>query len=255
MDGGKQTRPGQLDLLADRFSSATDSEGVFKVFSEEIARLGYTSYFYAQLHATPEGEMVGVASHTSMNDDFVAGYMDARMYEADVIVKHCINANRPMLWSELERSRKGAVLSRREIELIDYVFDNGYRAGTALAISRGNGPLGKTMTGISLIQDKDTDRAEHEREFGETSGTVKNILGFLSACIDAQEVSDNHFGLTEIERRILVRLARGDQGQQVADALLMPDRTVAWHMRNLRRKLRARTNAQAVALAILHNQI
>ncbi|MWB79204.1 helix-turn-helix transcriptional regulator [Pseudooceanicola sp. 216_PA32_1] len=61
--------------------------------------------------------------------------------------------------------------------------------------------------------------------------------------------------LIEIERILLRRLALGDQSQQMADRLGMPDRTLAWHLKNMRRKLKARTNAHAVSIAVSNGLI
>jgi two-component system invasion response regulator UvrY len=52
------------------------------------------------------------------------------------------------------------------------------------------------------------------------------------------------------ERRVAVELARGRQTEEIAELLCISPHTVRTHVRNIKRKLGARTSAQAVALAI-----
>jgi DNA-binding NarL/FixJ family response regulator len=52
------------------------------------------------------------------------------------------------------------------------------------------------------------------------------------------------------ERHVALELARGAQTEEIADALCISPHTARTHVRNIKRKLGARTLAQAVALAI-----
>lgn len=52
------------------------------------------------------------------------------------------------------------------------------------------------------------------------------------------------------ERRVAAELARGLQTEEIAELLCISPHTVRTHVRNIRRKLGARTSAHAVALAI-----
>jgi DNA-binding NarL/FixJ family response regulator len=56
--------------------------------------------------------------------------------------------------------------------------------------------------------------------------------------------------LSQRERRVAVELARGAQTEEIAAVLYISPHTVRTHVRNIKRKLGARTCAQAVALAI-----
>lgn len=56
--------------------------------------------------------------------------------------------------------------------------------------------------------------------------------------------------LSERERRVAIELAGGAQADEIATALCISPHTVRTHVRNIKRKLGARTCAQAVALAI-----
>lgn len=56
--------------------------------------------------------------------------------------------------------------------------------------------------------------------------------------------------LSERERRVAAELARGLQAEDIAAELCISPHTVRTHVRNIKRKLGARTSAHAVALAI-----
>lgn len=56
--------------------------------------------------------------------------------------------------------------------------------------------------------------------------------------------------LSDRERHVALELARGAQTEEIAAALCISPHTARTHLRNIKRKLGARTLAQAVALAI-----
>jgi DNA-binding NarL/FixJ family response regulator len=56
--------------------------------------------------------------------------------------------------------------------------------------------------------------------------------------------------LSDRERHVALELARGAQSEEIADSLCISPHTARTHVRNIKRKLGARTLAQAVALAI-----
>jgi two-component system invasion response regulator UvrY len=76
--------------------------------------------------------------------------------------------------------------------------------------------------------------------------------GRLSECTHAHPVDDPapEAVLSVRERRVAMELARGLQTEEIAELLCISPHTVRTHVRNIKRKLGARTSAQAVALAI-----
>jgi DNA-binding CsgD family transcriptional regulator len=61
--------------------------------------------------------------------------------------------------------------------------------------------------------------------------------------------------LSTRERDVLARLAIGDSTEQAADVLAMSPHTVRTHLRNIMRKLDARSRAHAVAIALCDGTI
>jgi DNA-binding CsgD family transcriptional regulator len=56
--------------------------------------------------------------------------------------------------------------------------------------------------------------------------------------------------LSARERDVLSRLAAGDSTEEAGDGLAMSPHTVRTHLRNIMRKLEARSRAHAVAIAL-----
>ena len=75
-------------------------------------------------------------------------------------------------------------------------------------------------------------------------------MSTLNAAVDPRDVVESHFQLTDQQRTILRILAAGHQIQQIADKVGLSDRAVGWHLKNIRTKLRTRSNAHSVALAM-----
>lgn len=61
--------------------------------------------------------------------------------------------------------------------------------------------------------------------------------------------------LSRKERLVLIEIARGSETDQIAATLYLSPHTVRTHIKNLMRKLSARTRAQAVAIAISEGMI
>ena len=75
----------------------------------------------------------------------------------------------------------------------------------------------------------------------------------LAALLDARE-SEALCLLSRREREILDFLAGGLSGEEVAVRLVLSPQTVQTHVRNLMRKLGARTRVHALALALRHRE-
>ncbi len=61
--------------------------------------------------------------------------------------------------------------------------------------------------------------------------------------------------LSHKERLVLTELARGNSTDEIARTLYVSPHTVRTHIKNVMRKLRARTRAQAVAIALTDGSI
>jgi DNA-binding NarL/FixJ family response regulator len=94
----------------------------------------------------------------------------------------------------------------------------------------------------------------------ELIGAIRTVAGGgqyvdprLAALLDARERGALCL-LTRREREILDFLAGGLSGEEVAVRLVLSPQTVQTHVRNLMRKLGARTRVHALALALRHRE-
>jgi DNA-binding NarL/FixJ family response regulator len=76
----------------------------------------------------------------------------------------------------------------------------------------------------------------------------------VAALLDGRERSAVRL-LSDREREILVLLAGGLTGDQIAEKLVLSPQTVQTHVRNLMRKLDAHTRVHALALALRHDEL
>ena len=73
--------------------------------------------------------------------------------------------------------------------------------------------------------------------------------------LQAAAVKASHPELTEREREVLSRVAKGARMDRISEAMGISARTVEFHAANARKKLGARTREQAVAIALVNGLI
>jgi DNA-binding CsgD family transcriptional regulator len=81
---------------------------------------------------------------------------------------------------------------------------------------------------------------------------AESLAGYLTNVSSGQgePAGGRSAKLSARERDVLAGLASGDSTEQIALTLTMSPHTVRTHLRNVMRKLEARTRAHAVAIAI-----
>jgi DNA-binding CsgD family transcriptional regulator len=70
---------------------------------------------------------------------------------------------------------------------------------------------------------------------------------------DACDVADREMSLSDRQREVLALVARGATDSEIAQQLCLSVDTVAWHVKEIRTRLDARSRAHAVALAMRHS--
>jgi NarL family two-component system response regulator LiaR len=114
------------------------------------------------------------------------------------------------------------------------------------AIKQGAlGYLLKTSTPAQLAE---AIRAVHAGELTLTPGIARKVLRELDRSGGPRAAQDQ--GLTERELAVLGRLARGFSNQEIADALVISERTVRTHVSNILSKLHLTNRTQAALYAL-----
>ena len=70
---------------------------------------------------------------------------------------------------------------------------------------------------------------------------------------DACDVADREMSLSNRQKEVLTLVALGATDSEVAQQLCLSVDTVAWHVKEIRCRLDARSRAHAVALAMRHD--
>ncbi|MBI4507197.1 MAG: response regulator transcription factor [Chloroflexi bacterium] len=86
-------------------------------------------------------------------------------------------------------------------------------------------------------------------------GLAKKLLGEFARLQEGGRRADSESGLTDREREVLERVARGATNREIAAALVISENTVNFHMGNILGKLHLRNRAQVVAWALEHGLI
>ena len=70
---------------------------------------------------------------------------------------------------------------------------------------------------------------------------------------DACDVADREMSLSDRQTEVLALVAHGATDSEIAQQLCLSADTVAWHVKEIRTRLDARSRAHAVALAMRHD--
>ncbi|MEO0484754.1 MAG: LuxR C-terminal-related transcriptional regulator [Pseudomonadota bacterium] len=229
------------------------AEGVdakFAALDQELRAFGYVQYNYNRVLKTRDGQFIGLAAHTNFDADYLAGYMSGRMYEADYTIDHCTSSRAYLPWSDMLSNIQSTAIDAKMRRTLRYIYDNRLHSGVSVQLSREDVSGGVIYSGVGLTPTPGTKSEEHDMHLRAKVDQLSALLSTLNAALDPWDVVESHFQLTEQQRTILRFLAAGHQIQQIADKVGLSDRAVGWHLQNIRTKLRTRSNAHSVALAM-----
>ncbi len=218
-----------------------------------LRNLGIDQVNYAVLDLqNGSREDAGVIQYSSMDPTWIGYYLDKRMDLHDPHVRFVRERGfNPYRFS----AEMGELLDdRREASVIAQAAEAGLRSQLSVVFPDllGNrDPIGGMTLGSRLPE------REFARQFAGQEMALLTI-GTLFHERSLGEVRRRQHGakpLTPRERDCLTWLARGDRTARIAERLGIAEATAELHLRNARRKLKARTAAQAVARALLFGEI
>lgn len=198
---------------------------------------------------------VEVLYQTHFAADFMSNYAEHGLIRHDVAVHWAFFHDTPRCWQSL---RTEGVMSPEQkrvwVEGAAYGVRNGLSVPLRFGREANPGGLFLSATGMS-------DRA-WSLLFREKAPLLIGIAhGFHLAMTrfplfgEPLGPVDRVVSLTRRERECLLWASRGCHTGEIADRLDLADRTVEHHMASARRKLQARTTAQAVARAMAMGQL
>lgn len=164
-------------------------------------------------------------------------YDEKRFQNVNYLPREVRRRYQPFKWSEAK------LITAAERGLAQALVDNGFPDGLAVPCHGPGGYLGV----VSLAFERLEHIAPDDRLAIEVASSVlHNRMRDLSPVGGAI-----HQGLTPRERECIAFIAEGRSDGAIADILSLSELTVITHVQNAKRKLGAKTRAQAIAIAFL----
>lgn len=215
----------------------------------ELKELGFIHAKYGVLVAPPsrfrQAEVLLVGEFCS---EWEQAQQDTHWAEHDYIVDHLINADKPLTFSSVYRKMDAGRLTKQQAKNHSLGRDVGMQHGVALPLKDGRPMI---VGGISMEADRSFTPKEFRGHLGSVMKKLTDRVEIFHSNVNRPELLSESQLPSKRETECLVWAMRGYRVQQIGDKLGTHPKTVEKQLASVRRKLRARTNAQAVTRALL----
>lgn len=224
---------------------------MWSVATRGLARVGLdqVNYAYLDFESYNRVEARGDPAMSTMRTDWIEYYADRKYDLDDEIVAH-VRAGRS--------DPKFFILSRPDHfaarQMAEEARSAGLQAGLLTPLPGLPGDLLPAAGIVMGSSEKETEAAR----IIQTYGTQLVALAHLLHAGIVGEVSWTRSGMRRLSVReydCLRMIAEGHRVGRIADRLSIAEVTVGLHLQNARKKLKARTLAEAVAKAVRHRQM
>lgn len=232
-------------------NGVTDPNASWAALTATLAGIGLdqVNYAFLDLVSYSRLEARGDPAFSTMRPDWIEHYT-ARKYDMnDDLVGHVRSGNyKPKFW------RLGRPEQFKSLEMIGEAHEAGLKAGLLIPLS---GDYGSALPTAGIVMGSSLPEADIEKIVQENAPMLV-ALGHVFHAGMVGELRRRRVGakpLSDRERDCLHYAARGLRTTAIADRLMLAEGTVELYLRNARRKLDAKTLAEAVARAIQFQQI
>lgn len=238
------------DLFSAVVTAATP-EARWTALTRGLAAIGLDQINYAFLDFQTYDRMEarGDPAMSTMRADWIEYYAAQRYDLDDEIVAHVRAGRFDPQFYRLSRDDQFA-----HREMAEEAREAGLQAGLLVPLP---GPLGDVLPAAGIVLGSSLGEDETARIVSANGPALIALAHVLHTGLSG-ELMRRRAGaavLTARERECLQRVAQGRRTAQIADALSLAEVTIALHLRNARRKLGARNLPEAVAKAMLYQQI
>lgn len=231
----------------DHFEQIANAPGLVEL-SQEIRKvsrhLGFAHYIYGARILLPNGDNLQYI-YSGYPEEWMATYLSANYVQVDPVVEHCFcrNSNIPLLWTD----RIFDTPERREF----WEEARGYGVGTGLSVPV-RGANGEVALFSVANPEMGRDALAHQVH---TAGTMYVLGSYVHEAIRRlvyapEQVKTASPELTEREMECLKWWVAGKSAWDIAQILKLSERTVRFHLDNIKRKFGAASKTQVVAKAI-----
>lgn len=228
-----------VDALAEDLAGICDAERRRQAFAKHAGRLGVARFAY--LNAAQPG--VPPCLETDYAPEWVARYAEHNYVAVDPVSLEAQRTRIPFQW------RGALALPAYDRPQSRLVFDEAATFG----MTDGFTVPVHSRAGLSLMSMAIDDPAL----FKPNAAGIRHALHLLAlqyhqACERAlcEPAAPPPPRLTPREREVLLWIAKGKTGWEIAQILRLAERTVVYHVENARAKLKATSRSHAVVLAL-----
>jgi LuxR family quorum sensing-dependent transcriptional regulator len=234
MSATSETDAFQFNTLLRRLD---DIPACAALFRDTIAPFGFDAFACGEVDVVDRGRSAFYI--IDWPDRWRQFYVASNLIERDPLLDALPLRREPFTWSELRRDRK---LSRAGREALDLVAANGWTEGLVVSLPRAPGRFGL----ISLVG-----------HCTPLEPATRAFLCLISIClhthvralVPAEGFAAPPAGLTGREMECLKLVARGFADRRIAATLGIAQSTAHEHVENAKRKLKARSRAETIAIA------
>ncbi len=184
--------------------------------------------------------------------DYPKEWMDVYAANAymtiDPIVHHCCQSQTPYCWDNFSK-----VTDPDGIKMLDEGASYGLVGGVSVGMHNHNGATSIfTLASSRVIK-------EGSNRYFTASIFLSSLLPYLYSAVvrlsEYESVTNTYSDLTKREVDCLRWSAEGKNTGEIAEILSIKDTTVAFHFKNLMKKLQVNSRNQAISQAIVSNRI
>lgn len=230
----------ELLSLAVELWGAVQPAEIVALFKARAARFGFANFAFGELDfATPSRSVIHVVEWPS---EWFELYIRDRFIEQDPLLDLVSRGSSPFTWTE--RKEAGG-LTRAQTRGFDAARDFGWGGGLTISLPRGG-----TRFGMLSLAGADDDHLSSEPRAALAAMAMLAYERFRSLA-GVQDARPRYSaGLTHRELDCLSYVACGMSDASVAEKLGISQSTAHEHVEAAKRKLGARTRAEAVAVAV-----
>lgn len=231
----------------ERFEKIADA-GSLNELSNEVRKvslhLGFSHYLYGARVLLPNGDSLQYI-FSGYPDDWMKKYQAEQYIDIDPIVEHCFlhNSNVPLLWSD-----KVFDTARRQ-DFWDDAKAHGVASGISVPVRGANGEVA-LFSGAN--PDPSNEGLKHQIH---VAGTMYVLGSYVHEAVrrlvyepEKTRMSSPQFSSRELE--CLKWWVAGKSAWDIGQITSISERTIRFHLDNVKRKLGVRSKSQVVAKAV-----
>ena len=243
-----------IDIIefAERIRNAENLDDCLAVLQQTLSQLGFIHVKYGwALLSKKEFKHSNALIVGNFSDEWEAHQSrQGNWTENDYFVEHYIRQETPITYSQVYEKIDNSTLTEEQIKNHGVGREMGMAHGVAFPIKDLN-PL--SVGGISMEGSRSFTEDEFAKHLSHHLSTLRHICDIFHTNINKSYLIDKSEHLSPRERECLTWIICGLRQQEIAFRMGTHPKTVEKQLANARRKLKAKTNAQAAIRALTFN--